>query len=960
MVKKPRLRNKKKRENLDKKSILVAVVILFVILLVLLNIEKFVGRVTESVSGNLSGDVNLDGNVSIVDAMFIAQYVNGLRQFNDSQLAVADVNQDRKITMEDAQTIAGYRVGKIKELPTTPPTAPYVPSRIKAVADNYTPAIILTWVDNADNEDGFKIYRVLGGTNAWAQIATVQANTLTYTDKETAENTGYSYRVESYNSIGDSIQGSTAYAKTGSAVLSTPTNFQATASLGDANFDGSVNGADSVVITEYVEGVRNLTQKQLAVSNVNADGNVTREDSYAILAYSIGIIKKLPTTPPTAPYVPSKFKAVADKASPSIKLTWQDNSDNEQGFKIGRVFAGTNKWTEVVDLPANTITYTDTGLEPNTTHTYTIKSYNQQGESIQGGSSQATTPIVASTPTNLQATASQTKIETPTEFKIAGTGPYSVWTTIYYLDFSWKDNSNNEEGYEIEKMESGTWIGVKDLPINSQNTIGGEKYNITVYDKDRYHVFRIRAYNNSIVGKYSESEELEFFFYKGGKILVYNKTLTQATGPPTKPTNFKIAEQKISENGKRADITFSWTDIDNEKGYYIEKLTDSGWYTTQNLPENTQKSEKEEIVNDHYTYHIRAFNVNGTTRVSSEPEELEFFFYDGKITEKKLQEIKPPTEFKIAEKSRDNFGTRINLSWKDNSDNEEGYSVERLGGPSYDTWEQQQALPTNAQKTKREIPLNDNLEYQFRIRAYNYSIPGIYSEPERLALFIDKEGEITIYNLTQKIEPPETPTNLQITEKKSIGGSWMNVKLSWTDVNNEEGYRIEKIVKPEWGWERAQEFPQNTQKTVNGIDIYTGYGNGYPYLRIKSFNYYNGTLTYSEPSKEIDLSGGVLAPQPPTYPTMYYCKAYGFTQEMYATAFVINWYDNSNDEDGFKVEISMAGGSWTEVATLPAGSTTYSGSTRETLGVGQSISIRVKSYNKNGESISNKCTSTRK
>ncbi len=214
MVKRLRL-NKKKRKNINKKSILVAVVVLFVILLVLLNIEKFVGRVTESVSGNLSGDVNLDGNLTIGDAMFIAQYVNGLRQFNESQLAVADVNQDIKITMEDSNNIALYKVGKIQELPTTPPTKPYVPSRIKAAADNYTSAIILTWVDNADNEDGFKIYRVLGGTSDWAQIINVSANTVVYTDTGLESNTTYSYRVESYNiSIGDSIQGSTAYAKT--------------------------------------------------------------------------------------------------------------------------------------------------------------------------------------------------------------------------------------------------------------------------------------------------------------------------------------------------------------------------------------------------------------------------------------------------------------------------------------------------------------------------------------------------------------------------------------------------------------------------------------------------------------------------------------------------------------------------------------------------------------------------
>jgi hypothetical protein len=57
--------------------------------------------------------------------------------------------------------------------------------------------IVLTWTDNSNIEQGFKIERqALGGS--WTQIATVGANVTTYTDTSINDNTYYSYRVRAY------------------------------------------------------------------------------------------------------------------------------------------------------------------------------------------------------------------------------------------------------------------------------------------------------------------------------------------------------------------------------------------------------------------------------------------------------------------------------------------------------------------------------------------------------------------------------------------------------------------------------------------------------------------------------------------------------------------------------------------------------------------------------------------
>src|SRR3989337_712158 len=62
----------------------------------------------------------------------------------------------------------------------------------------------LAWVDNSANEDGFKIERMTGATGALAPIATVGANVTSYTDPNLSDGTNYCYRVQAFNSAGDS------------------------------------------------------------------------------------------------------------------------------------------------------------------------------------------------------------------------------------------------------------------------------------------------------------------------------------------------------------------------------------------------------------------------------------------------------------------------------------------------------------------------------------------------------------------------------------------------------------------------------------------------------------------------------------------------------------------------------------------------------------------------------------
>src|SRR5439155_18435534 len=86
---------------------------------------------------------------------------------------------------------------------------------------------------------------------------------------------------------------------------------------------------------------------------------------------------------PSLPAHPSNLVGVATSAA-SVQLTWQDNSDNETGFKVERALQPNGQaggFTQIAIVSANTTSYVDATVSGSTTYMYRVQATNGGGDS---------------------------------------------------------------------------------------------------------------------------------------------------------------------------------------------------------------------------------------------------------------------------------------------------------------------------------------------------------------------------------------------------------------------------------------------------------------------------------------------------------------------------------------------------------------------------------------------------
>ncbi|MFA5795145.1 MAG: fibronectin type III domain-containing protein [Candidatus Brocadiia bacterium] len=147
----------------------------------------------------------------------------------------------------------GLYVEETITITVTDVPAPTAPFNLVATVASAT-QINLSWQDNSSDETGFKVEQKMGG-GAYAQIASLSANAITYSDTGLMSGFIYYYRVRAYSASGNSAYCSEVSAAT-SALNIAPTvmtNYLSNVSHNTASFYGNLNpnGLATTVYFEY-------------------------------------------------------------------------------------------------------------------------------------------------------------------------------------------------------------------------------------------------------------------------------------------------------------------------------------------------------------------------------------------------------------------------------------------------------------------------------------------------------------------------------------------------------------------------------------------------------------------------------------------------------------------------------------------------------------------------------------
>lgn len=367
-------------------------------------------------------------------------------------------------------------------------------------------------------------------------------------------------------------------------------------------------------------GLQASTQYCYKVRAFSSQGNSGKVRAYSDFSNTACV-----TTPGLpVPAAPSNVRAAPDAWS-RIQITWSDNASNENGVRVERAATSAGPWTGLGTANPNTVTFYDNqppALELSAC--YRVAAFNGFGESPASNVACTARPAA---PSALEATA-------------AGSA----------VDLLWTDNSNVEDGYQIQRWteESGASVitVVAELPANTT----------TYHDAglaDGRHWYQVRSMRD---GGTSGSSN--------------NASAMILTRPPIAPELVDVFAASSSV------VTVIVTDNStNEDGFRVERLTDvgdwilAGYATVDPYWPTGQFTIVGQPSDQQVCYRIIAFNSLGDSPPSN--------------TDCSALPLGPTNLRASAGSSQ-----TIDLTWIDNSGVEDGYEVDALlyYCGEYDEW----------------------------------------------------------------------------------------------------------------------------------------------------------------------------------------------------------------------------------------------------------------------------------
>lgn len=320
-----------------------------------------------------------------------------------------------------------------------------------------------------------------------------------------------------------------------------------------------------------VSGATNANYKAPDVTNTSTAGTVMVVWDADIIAQSVSGVGVAPTAP-------SGFSGAAQSSS-SILWSWTDNANNETGF---RLINSSNNSVMATVATANTASYSETGLSPNTAYMRTVAAY----ETNAGNSSTPTAVTVytlASIPDEMAATAAETSLAITwavgdgTTYKVERASSSSGrWTTL--------SSTLTSKSYSDTGLTAGTTYWYRCSAANADGvwSAASEDYSFTT----------------STSGVTRQSPTIGGTKSSGTGLAIASNDYISATG------DLKLSVSDLNTDGRITSVLIEFL---NSSGTVVRRIESSEVLSSYTL--------SDPLPSGTYTARITATSVYGTTSV---------------------------------------------------------------------------------------------------------------------------------------------------------------------------------------------------------------------------------------------------------------------------------------------------------------------------------------------------------
>ena len=371
--------------------------------------------------------------------------------------------------------------------PGPAPPPPAAPTALAAAAVSPS-QINLSWTDNATTEDGFRIERCAGvACIAFAEIATVGANVVSYQNTGLAASTSYSYQVRAFNAGGTSSY-------TNTATATTPTTPPAGGPLATDAFN---RANENPIAGNWSSVAANLQLLDNAAQAASPNLGVNGVAFYNALTWpadqwSEVTISRVSTPGDNGPAVriasgaPTYYYAPVF-ASGSLEIYRSINHSWTQLLVAGTAAVGDRVRLEV---QGTTLRVYRNGVLLGSVQDTQIATgsagMGQDGTSgamddwAGGGVAPGPAPAPPAAPTTLAAAAVSTS----------------------QINLSWTDNATTEDGFRIERCAGAGCTGFAEIATVGANVVSYQNTGLTASTSYSY---RVRAFNAGGTSSYTNT-----------------------------------------------------------------------------------------------------------------------------------------------------------------------------------------------------------------------------------------------------------------------------------------------------------------------------------------------------------------------------------------------------------------------------------------------------------------------